>query len=95
MDVFFDNTGGPIHDAVMKNLAVAARVVICGRIALADNFDQEDIGLRASSRLIVTRAMIQGPRVFDWWHRREEALGSLPPGMERRHPDEGRHPGRF
>lgn len=77
VNVFFDNTGGPIHDAVLRNLAVAARVVICGRIALANNFDQEDIGLRASSRLIVTRAMIQGLVVFDWWHRRDEAFARL------------------
>jgi NADPH-dependent curcumin reductase CurA len=77
VNVFFDNTGGPIHDAVLKNLAVAARVVICGRIALANSFDQEDTGLRASSRLIVTRATIQGLVVFDWWHRREEAFGRL------------------
>lgn len=77
VNVFFDNTGGPIHDAVMRNLAVAARVVICGRIALADNFEQEDIGLRASSRLIVTRAMVQGLVVFDWWHKRDEAFARL------------------
>lgn len=77
VNVFFDNTGGPIHDAVMRNLAVAARVVICGRIALADNFEQDDIGLRASSRLIVTRAMVQGLVVFDWWHKRDEAFARL------------------
>lgn len=77
VDVFFDNTGGPIHDAVMRNLAVAARVVICGRIALANDFEQEDIGLRASSRLIVTRALVQGLVVFDWWHRRAEAMARL------------------
>lgn len=77
VNVFFDNTGGPIHDAVLRNLAVAARVVICGRIALANDFEQEDIGLRASSRLVVTRAMIQGLVVFDWWHRREEAAARL------------------
>lgn len=77
VNVFFDNTGGPIHDAVMSQLAVAARVVICGRIALADNFDQPDLGLRASSRLIVTRAMVQGLVVFDWWHKREEAFARL------------------
>ncbi len=76
VDVFFDNTGGTIHDAVMRNLAVAARVVICGRIAIADQV-AEDIGLRASARLIVTRAMIQGFVVFDWWHRRDEALARL------------------
>lgn len=77
VNVFFDNTGGPIHDAVLRNLAVAARVVICGRIALANDFEQEDIGLRASSRLVVTRAMIQGLVVFDWWHRRDEAAVRL------------------
>lgn len=77
VNVFFDNTGGPIHDAVLRNLAVAARVVICGRIALANDFEQEDIGLRSSSRLIVTRAMVQGLVVFDWWHRREEAMTRL------------------
>ena len=32
VDVFFDNTGGPIHDAVMRNLSIGARVIICGRI---------------------------------------------------------------
>lgn len=77
VDVFFDNTGGPIHDAVLRNLAVAARVVICGRIALANDFEQEDIGLRSSSRLIVTRALVQGLVVFDWWHRRAEAMARL------------------
>jgi hypothetical protein len=77
VDVFFDNTGGPIHDAVLLNLAVAARVIICGRIAVVDKAPTEDIGLRASARLIVTRARLQGLVVFDWWHRREEANARL------------------
>ena len=33
VDVFFDNTAGPIHDAVMESLRTGARVVICGRVA--------------------------------------------------------------
>lgn len=77
VDVFFDNTGGPIHDAVLLNLAVHARVVACGRIAVVDKPPEEDIGLRASARLVVTRAMVQGLVVFDWWHRREEAIARL------------------
>lgn len=77
VDVFFDNTGGPIHDAVLRNLAVGARVAICGRIALANDFEQEDVGLRSSSRLIVTRALVQGFIAFDWWHRRGEAMARL------------------
>jgi NADPH-dependent curcumin reductase CurA len=77
VDVFFDNTGGPIHDAVLARLATHARVVICGRIAVADKPADQDIGLRASARLIVTRARVQGMVVFDWWHRREAALARL------------------
>ncbi|QDO99619.1 NADP-dependent oxidoreductase [Ferrovibrio terrae] len=77
VDVFFDNTGGPIHDAVLANLAVRARVIICGRIAVVDKTPAEDIGLRASARLIVTRATIQGLVVFDWWHLRDEAFKHL------------------
>src|SRR6202007_1674454 len=77
VDVFFDNTAGPIHDAVMKNLSIGARVVICGRVALASRFGEPDIGERFVGHLIVTRASIHGFLVFDWWHRREEALRRL------------------
>jgi NADPH-dependent curcumin reductase CurA len=77
VDIFFDNTAGAIHDAVMKNLSVAARVVICGRIALAGQFGKPDIGERFMGHLIVTRASIHGFLVFDWWHRRDEALQRL------------------
>lgn len=77
VDVFFDNTAGPIHDAVMANLAISARVVICGRIALANQFGKPDIGPRFLSQFIVTRPSMHGFVVFDWWHRRDEALGRL------------------
>jgi NADPH-dependent curcumin reductase CurA len=77
VDVFFDNTAGPIHDAAMKNLGIGARVVICGRVALADQFGKPDIGERFMGQLIVTRASVHGFLVFDWWHRRDEALRRL------------------
>jgi NADPH-dependent curcumin reductase CurA len=77
VDVFFDNTGGLIHDAVMKNLSIGARVVICGRVALAGQFGKPDIGERFMGQLIVTRASIHGFLVLDWWHRRDEALKRL------------------
>lgn len=77
VNVFFDNTGGPIHDAVLLNLAIGARVIICGRIAVVNKGPTEDIGLRASGRMIVTRATVQGLLVFDWWHRLDEAKAWL------------------
>jgi NADPH-dependent curcumin reductase CurA len=77
VDVFFDNTAGPIHDAVMANLAVGARVVICGRIARASRFDEPDIGERFLADRIIKRATVTGFLVLDWWHRRDEALARL------------------
>lgn len=77
IDVFIDNTGGPIHDAALANLANFAQVAIVGRIAVIDKPPHEDIGLRSSARLIVTRATLRGLVVFDWWHRRAEAFERL------------------
>lgn len=34
VDVFFDNTGGPVHDLVMQRMNMQGRVAICGTIAL-------------------------------------------------------------
>lgn len=36
---FFDNVGGPVLDAVLDNLAMRARVVICGAISQYDHMD--------------------------------------------------------
>lgn len=81
VNVFFDGTGGAVHDAVMKNLALNARVAIVGRVASRPG--EEDIGLRASAKLIATRATVQGFVVYDWWQRRDEALQRLSTWHER------------
>ena len=39
INVFFDNVGGPILDAVLDNLAMQARVVVCGAISQYDDLD--------------------------------------------------------
>jgi NADPH-dependent curcumin reductase CurA len=39
VNIFFDNVGGPILDAVLDNLAMRARVVICGAISQYDDMD--------------------------------------------------------
>ena len=39
VDVFFDNVGGAVLDAVLDNLAMRAKVVICGAISQYDNMD--------------------------------------------------------
>ena len=39
VNVFFDNVGGPILDAVLDNLAMRAKVAICGAISQYDDMD--------------------------------------------------------
>ena len=77
VDVFFDNTSGPIHDAVLQNLATHARIILCGTVALAETFGQPDIGPRFMRQILVASARIQGFLVFDYQHRYEEARTRL------------------
>ncbi len=39
LDVYFDNVGMPILDAALANLAMHARIVICGAIAQYNTID--------------------------------------------------------
>lgn len=39
VNVFFDNVGGPVLDAVLDNLALRARIVICGAVSQYDDMD--------------------------------------------------------
>jgi NADPH-dependent curcumin reductase CurA len=73
VDVFIDNTGGPIHDAVMQNLATHARVVIVGSISLAGKFGQPDIGLRFQRQILIARATVRGFLVSDYQQHQGEA----------------------
>jgi NADPH-dependent curcumin reductase CurA len=63
IDVFFDNVGGVTHDAAMMNLALHARVIICGVISITAG--QTDIGTRWNRQLLVKRALMQGFLVGD------------------------------
>jgi NADPH-dependent curcumin reductase CurA len=73
VDVFIDNTGGAIHDAVMQNLATHARVVIVGSISLAAKFGQPDTGLRFNRQTLIARATVQGFLVSDYQQQQPDA----------------------
>ncbi|MEY9626143.1 NADP-dependent oxidoreductase [Sinorhizobium fredii] len=77
VDVFVDNTAGPIHDAAMLNLNTFGRVVVVGTVALADRFDQPDIGLRHLRRTLITRARIEGFLLDDHEREYETAIAAL------------------
>ncbi len=76
VDVYFDNVGGAITDAVMPQLNVHARVAICGQIALY-NLEKPEMGPRFLPLLIMKRAKVQGFLVSDYAPRFREALRNL------------------
>jgi NADPH-dependent curcumin reductase len=65
IDVYFDNTAGEISDAVLKNLAVGARVIICGTASIA-SWNPAPLGPRVERHLLVKRARMQGFLIFDY-----------------------------
>jgi NADPH-dependent curcumin reductase CurA len=77
VDVFMDNTAGPIHDAALLNLNTFGRIVVVGTVALADRFDQPDIGPRFLRRILVTRARIEGFLLDDFAAEYETARAEL------------------
>jgi len=76
VDVYFDNTAGPISDSVLRQLAVRARVVICGTASLS-SWDPWPQGPRAERHLLVKRARMEGFLIFDYADRTEEAVVQL------------------
>lgn len=76
VDVYFDNTSGAVSDAVLRTLAMGARVVICGTASVS-SWDPWPTGPRPERHLLVKRARMQGVLAFDYAHRFPEALSRL------------------
>lgn len=68
VDVFFDNVGGDILDAVLSRLNLKARVVICGAISQYNNKEAVK-GPANYLSLLVNRARMEGFIVFDYADR--------------------------
>jgi NADPH-dependent curcumin reductase CurA len=72
IDVFFDNVGGEILEAVLDNLALRARIALCGAISIYNDRDAAP-GLPNTFELINTRSRIEGFLVLDYLDRFLEA----------------------
>ncbi|MEM9713603.1 MAG: NADP-dependent oxidoreductase, partial [Actinomycetota bacterium] len=63
VDGFFDNVGGPILDAVLDQLAMRARVTICGAVSQYDDMDNV-VGPSMYLRLAERQSVMEGFAVF-------------------------------
>jgi len=75
IDVFFDNVGGEILDAALANLAMKARVVICG--AISQYNESVPAGPRNYVSLIFKRARMEGFLILDYLDRFPEAQAKM------------------
>lgn len=76
VNVFFDNVGGDILDAVLARLAPKARVVICGAISQYNNKEAVR-GPANYLSLLVNRARMEGMVVMDYAHRFQEGFKDM------------------
>lgn len=76
VDVYFDNVGGPVSDAVMFLINKFARIVVCGAISMY-NADKPDLGLRPQPFLIVKSALMKGFIITEYAPRFAEGIRQL------------------
>ena len=76
IDVFFDNVGGEILDAVLARIARGARIAICGSISRY-SLDEPPPGPRHYFNLTAQRGRMEGFVVMDFFSRYDEAAANL------------------
>ncbi|MBL4560227.1 MAG: NADP-dependent oxidoreductase [Labilibaculum sp.] len=76
VDIYFDNVGGEISDAVMMNVNRFARIIVCGAISMY-NATSVPIGPRVQPILIKNSVLMQGFIIFNYMERFGEAIPQL------------------
>jgi NADPH-dependent curcumin reductase len=76
VDIYFDNVGGEILDAVLTRINRKARIIICGAISQYNNTTPVK-GPANYLSLLVNRARMEGIVVFDYTERFPVAVAEL------------------
>jgi NADPH-dependent curcumin reductase CurA len=75
IDVYFENVGGPILDAVLRRLNAFARIPLCGLVSQYNEITP--YGVKNFGALLTNRVRLEGFIVSERMARWPEALGSL------------------
>ena len=75
VDVYYDNVGGEILNAVLGRLAPKARVVLCG--VISSYLTGEHPGPSNYVNLLARTASMQGFNALDMWDRFDDAFAEL------------------
>jgi len=76
VDIYFDNVGGEILDAVLTRINRKARIIICGAISQYNNTEPIK-GPANYLSLLVNRARMEGIVVFDYADRFPQAIAEM------------------
>ncbi|MBW4668736.1 MAG: NADP-dependent oxidoreductase [Cyanomargarita calcarea GSE-NOS-MK-12-04C] len=76
IDVYFDNVGGSILDAVLKKINLNARIPLCGLIS-SYNSQKPVPGPYNYSQILMKRARVQGFIILDYIPRWSEAITEM------------------
>lgn len=83
VDVYFDNVGGMVTDAVIPLINRRARIVICGQISQYNGgLETPPMGPRLLHHLLYQRATIQGMLARDYLHRMDEMRRIVAPWVQ-------------
>jgi NADPH-dependent curcumin reductase CurA len=83
VDVYFDNVGGMVTDAVLPRINRRARIVICGQISqYSGGLDAPPSGPRLLHHLLYQRASMTGVLARDYLHRMDEMERIVAPWVQ-------------
>ncbi|HAT33552.1 MAG TPA: NADP-dependent oxidoreductase [Janthinobacterium sp.] len=83
VDVYFDNVGGMVSDAVIPLINRRARIVICGQISqYSGGLETPEMGPRLLHHMLYQRATIQGMLARDYVHRMDEMRRIVAPWVK-------------
>jgi len=76
VDIYFDNVGGPISDAVLFNINQFARIIVCGAISVYNSTELPK-SISVQPFLVKNSALMQGFIVFNYAEKYPAAIEQL------------------